>query len=167
MSSPRLQHTTGGGLNSFRASKPVLFANKMQLWVNHRLSPTCWHMHPHTQETHALTRQDRLVHAFHAKLSSPSVLRATETLEWNRSHVYTHWLTDVNSLSEEFEIFTCPAVHSVWSGQSRVVKVTSFPVKHLDVWVMFKSSPAQNSAQYRPDSDWSESRPTHVKINQL
>lgn len=52
MSSPRLQHTTGGGLNSLRASKPVLFANKMQLWVNHRLSPTCWHMHPHTHRKH-------------------------------------------------------------------------------------------------------------------
>ncbi len=31
MSSPRLQHTTGGGLNTSGASKPVLFTNKMQL----------------------------------------------------------------------------------------------------------------------------------------
>lgn len=48
MSSPRLQHTTGGGLNASGASKPVLFTNKMQLWMNHRLCPTCWHMHPLT-----------------------------------------------------------------------------------------------------------------------
>lgn len=69
MSSPWLQHTPGGGRNASRASKPVLLTNKMQLWMNHRLSPTCWHTHPltHTQaggHTHALTRQDRLFHVF-------------------------------------------------------------------------------------------------------
>lgn len=77
MSSPRLQHTTGGGLNAFRASKPVLFTNKMQRWMNHRLSPTCWHTQPlkhMPEETHALTRQDWLVHTLRANLSSPSAL---------------------------------------------------------------------------------------------
>lgn len=68
--SPRLRHAhKGGGLNAFRASKPVLFTNKMQLWVNHCLSPTCWHMHPLMLRWSTCFDTAPLT-VFHAKLSS-------------------------------------------------------------------------------------------------
>lgn len=175
MSSPRLQHTTGGGLNAFRASKPVLLTNKMQLWMNHRLSPTCWHMHPltHRREgTHALTRHNRLVHVFHAKLSSPPFQCSTwtergpprrETLEWIGSRVYTRRPTDANSLSVECASSGRPRclIRSELRRESYVfLWITHGCVSHVQVQSNPQPSPVQ--AGY---SDWSESWQTYVEIN--
>lgn len=111
MSSPRLQHTTGGGLNAFRASKPVLFPNKLNE------PPLFSHLLTHAPtQTHTGTNTCLDM----AGLTCPHVscqlitFFSVPDMDWmwattmqktwmnqDPSHVYTHWLTDTNSVSVE------------------------------------------------------------------
>lgn len=168
MSSPWLQHTPGGGRNASRASKPVLFTNKMQLWMNHRLSPTCWHTHPlcrkHTCLDTAGTDSSTcfMPNSHHLLLSAQqcepplkktltSGLKLTDAKQPQRGvfRDLSSGFDWVTSLSFKWRL----SLHHTWF-----------------VWVTFKSSPAHSPAQYRQGtagySDWSESSRAHAEINQ-